>query len=346
MGGSKCLLGFALIFAFELSGHAAAVSSSVLWAIIGIDLLHLLANAAWVGGLLYIGLVLLPTLNAQPTQDWAAVLAFGLPRFSVVALTSVIFLAATGSLNTTVHLTMLQQLWTTTYGRVLLVKIGIFLLMMGISAYHAFFLRPRLTDELAAPKMEQETVTAPEMTRDTHAMPSQQEPTSTYTVSLSPRARHLGKRLEYWLRLEGTLGACILLCVALLGAFAGSLTPATNVASASAQPTGPVTETKVVDGYSITLHIAPATFGTNTFLVMVKNTQGHAETGAAVLIDTTMLNMDMGTDEIQLQPDPKQPGTYSVQGDLTMAGHWQIGVRVLPAMSNAFVKAIFDFSAA
>lgn len=345
-GRIECLLGFALIFAFELSGHAAAVTSSALWAIIGIDLLHLLANAAWVGGLLYIGLVLLPTLDAQPAQDWADVLAFGLPRFSVVALTSVIFLAVTGSLNTTVHLTSLQQFWTTTYGRVLLVKIGIFLLMMGISAYHAFFLRPRLTEELAVPMLEQETVSAPEMTRDTHAMPSQQEPASTHAIALSPLARHLGKRLEYWLRLEGTLGAGILLCVALLSAFAGSLTPATNAASTSAQPTGPVTETKVVDGYSITLHIDPATFGTNTFLVVVKDTQGHAETGAAVLIDTTMLDMDMGTDEIQLHPESKQPGTYSVQGDLTMAGHWQIGVRVLPATSNTFVKATFDFSAA
>ena len=32
--------------------------------------------------------------------------------------------------------------------------------------------------------------------------------------------------------------------------------------------------------------------------------------GADVLIDTTMLDMDMGTNEIQLHPDSKQPGTY------------------------------------
>src|SRR5262249_428731 len=89
-------LALLLLFAFALSGHAAAVSSLALWAVIGIDLLHLLAEAAWIGGLLYISLVLLPTLNRQPNHDWAEILAIGLPRFSVIAITSVILLATTG----------------------------------------------------------------------------------------------------------------------------------------------------------------------------------------------------------------------------------------------------------
>ena len=80
-GQIEGMLGLALIVAFVLSGHAAAVSSSAVWATTSIDLLHLLANAAWVGGLLYIGMVLLPTLNTQPDQDWADVLAHGSATF-------------------------------------------------------------------------------------------------------------------------------------------------------------------------------------------------------------------------------------------------------------------------
>ena len=144
------VLALILLLAFALSGHAAAVSSAAPWVVCGIDLLHLVAEAAWVGGLLYISLMLLPTLNRQSNHDWADVLAIGLPRFSVVAVTSVILLAATGSFNTTVHLTSFEQFWTTAYGRTLTVKIGVFLVMIGISAYHAFFLRPRLTYALRA----------------------------------------------------------------------------------------------------------------------------------------------------------------------------------------------------
>jgi hypothetical protein len=78
--------------------------------------------------------------------------------------------------------------------------------------------------------------------------------------------------------------------------------------------------------------------------VIVKNAQGQPETGAGVTITTTMLDMNMGAETTQLQADPKQPGVYSQQADLTMAGHWDVDVRILPATSNSFVKATFDFS--
>jgi copper transport protein len=353
-------LALILMFAFVLSGHAAAVSSSALWAVIGIDLLHLLADAAWIGGLLYISVVLLPTLNRQSSHEWADVLATGLPRFSVVAITSVILLAATGSFNTTVHLTSFQQFWTTPYGRTLIVKIGIFVLMIGISAYHAFFLRPRLTYALAETKTVHEDLvsvntgqaqsTAPTppvregATTDTNPPHLRKESTPIQEETISSRALILGKSMENWLRLEGMLGAMILLCVGLLAAFAGSLTAPTS-ANKPSQPSGPVSQTKTVDGYTITLKVTPATFGTNTFIVIVKNAQGQPETGAAVSINTTMLDMDMGTETTQLQADPTQPGVYSRQADLTMAGRWEVRVRVLPAHSNTFVKTTFDFSA-
>jgi putative copper export protein len=39
-------------------------------------------------------------------------------------------------------MTSFDQLVTTAYGRTLVIKILLFLLMAGISAYHAFALRP------------------------------------------------------------------------------------------------------------------------------------------------------------------------------------------------------------
>jgi methionine-rich copper-binding protein CopC/putative copper export protein len=63
LGRLELLLGATLIVAFALSGHAAALPSSELTYGLSVDLLHLVATAAWVGGLFYIAVVLLPTLG-------------------------------------------------------------------------------------------------------------------------------------------------------------------------------------------------------------------------------------------------------------------------------------------
>ena len=152
LGRVELLLGATLIVAFSLSGHAAALPSSELTYGLSSDLLHLVANAAWVGGLFYIAVVLLPALGTLPPRQHARVVALGLPEFSALAIVSAFLLAATGSLNTVIHLTSIDQFLTTAYGRTLTIKIGLFLLMVLISAYHAFVLRPRLSQALTERK--------------------------------------------------------------------------------------------------------------------------------------------------------------------------------------------------
>ncbi len=116
VGRAQVLLGVALLVAFAFSGHAAAVLPSELGFSIGVDLLHLVGNAAWVGGLLYIGVVLVPSLRRLGTSTRARGLVRGLPAFSVLAATSAVVLAATGPLNATVHMTSWQQFLTTPTG--------------------------------------------------------------------------------------------------------------------------------------------------------------------------------------------------------------------------------------
>ena len=149
LGAALILLAAALIVAFALSGHASAVPTSELAYAMAVDLFHLTCNAAWVGGLLYISLVFVPALAGLDVRTRARVLALGLPEFGAVAILSAFLLAATGTLNTTIHLTSIDQFLTTAYGRTLFVKIEIFLLMVGISAWHAFHVRPQLAQALA-----------------------------------------------------------------------------------------------------------------------------------------------------------------------------------------------------
>jgi nitrogen fixation protein FixH len=39
-----------------------------------------------------------------------------------------------------------------------------------------------------------------------------------------------------------------------------------------------------------------------------------------------MLDMDMGTDTVNLQPDGK--GSFTARGDLSMPGNWQIRIQI------------------
>ncbi|HET9979985.1 MAG TPA: copper resistance protein CopC, partial [Ktedonobacterales bacterium] len=217
LGGLLVLLAAALIVAFALSGHAAAVPNNELAYALAVDLFHLVCNAAWVGGLLYISLVFVPALAGLDVRTRARVLALGLPEFGAIAILSAFLLALTGSLNTTIHLTSIEQFLTTAYGRTLFVKIELFLLMVGISAWHAFRVRPQLAQMLAeqdarAGSPAAVPVAATHAYSDTngngYAAPGNAKGKGNNGGNgSSTPLRELAVKLEDWLRREAMLGA-------------------------------------------------------------------------------------------------------------------------------------------
>jgi putative copper export protein/methionine-rich copper-binding protein CopC len=348
-------LGALLILAFALSGHAAAVSADRFPFAFSVDLLHLLANCAWLGGLFYISLVFVPTLGKLTQGARARALAIGLPTFGAVAIVSATLLAATGSLNATVRMTSFDQLVTTAYGRTLVIKILLFLLMAAISAYHAFALRPRLASTLTTERSAPSAQTIPAGVTLASFGAEAQLPVGQVGAAgngggngggngaVSGAVRNLADRLEDWLRREAMIGLGVLLCAALLGAFAGSLATApTPIAGASSGAFIDTVNTTPNGDYAVTLKVAPAKFGTNSFLATVKDKSGKSVEGASVLLQTTMLDMEMGTQSLQLQPvGADSPGTYGGQADLDMGGNWSFAVKVLPAGGKDFETATF-----
>jgi len=104
----------------------------------------------------------------------------------------------------------------------------------------------------------------------------------------------------------------------------------------------PSGQTHYSGGYAITLHTSPAKPGSNLFVVTLVTRQGAQIAHAQVVIETTMLDMAMGTEQVQLQRAAGgDPGTYAGQGDLTMPGHWELVVRVQPAHSEQPIQAVF-----
>lgn len=114
-------------------GHAAAAESRIL--AIAADYLHLSASALWLGGLLSIFL-LLPSATgggyglseARPESYWVTV-----RRFSGFAAGCVSVLLISGIYSSVLHVGSFGDLIQTAYGRVLLIKIILFLLMLGLA---------------------------------------------------------------------------------------------------------------------------------------------------------------------------------------------------------------------
>jgi copper transport protein len=129
------LLGLGFASGLSLSGHSAADAGSS-WKSELADWAHLSAACLWIGGLVQLTLVVWPLL---PERRRAAFLAF-----SRLATVCVAVLLAAGVYLSIVRLPRLDDLWTTGYGQVLLVKIGLVSLALAWGALHKLVAVPAL----------------------------------------------------------------------------------------------------------------------------------------------------------------------------------------------------------
>ena len=107
------------------------------------DTSHLLVAAVWPTGLLPFGILLLFLRRTPADEGWPAASQIT-NRFSSISLASVAILAATGFVNSCYMLRSVSDLFSTTYGRVLLAKITFFLLAVCLGAVNLLLLKPRL----------------------------------------------------------------------------------------------------------------------------------------------------------------------------------------------------------
>ncbi|MEU9096656.1 copper resistance protein CopC [Streptomyces sp. NPDC048361] len=166
-----------LTFGLALGGTVVAAGLAATWALaehastglqpgiaMPVDVLHLLAVAAWLGGLT----TLLVVLYRAPDIERAAVL-----RFSRLAFWSVAVLAATGLYQSWRQVGTWSALVDTTYGQLLLVKVGLVAVLVATASFSrrwtARLSEHAATDDGAAVIVEQrasepepELVTVPE----------------------------------------------------------------------------------------------------------------------------------------------------------------------------------------
>jgi copper transport protein len=121
------LIGLGFASGLSLSGHSAADAGSS-WKSEVADWAHLSAATLWIGGLAMLTLVVWPLM---PELRRSAFLSF-----SRLATVCVAVLLAAGVYLSILRLPQLNDLWTTGYGHVLLVKIGLVALAFAWGGLH------------------------------------------------------------------------------------------------------------------------------------------------------------------------------------------------------------------
>ncbi len=132
------LLTAAALMTISLQSHSAALPGDRAFPAIVNDWLHLLAMAAWLGGLPGLALLL---RAGWGRPGWAAAL---IPRFTWVALPAVALLALTGFISSLLNVRTVEALLSTTHGRSLVAKLALFAGLLALGAANLFLLSPRL----------------------------------------------------------------------------------------------------------------------------------------------------------------------------------------------------------
>jgi len=292
LGLVAALLSLALLTVQALTGHAAAVTPQTTLAVVT-DTLHLLAASLWVGGLLALGVGLLPLMR----RDRAAVTALayaGWGRFTLFAAVSVGLLLATGLYSMSRQVGSLDALIGTLYGRALLVKIGLVLAVGSCGLLNAMLLHPTVAAPLAR---------------------LLRRPRGWTPCSLA--------RLPTLVLSEAALALLVLLATSVVTA-----APAPRGPEFTVTPQVPAALSQTVDDVVVTLSVKPNRPGPNVFTVVTASTRRPPPADIMrVILRFTPQNVDRGWVSAVAQPverDRFQVGGHS----LSLAGPWRVDVVV------------------
>ena len=129
------------------SGHGAMDEGSRRYWHFVVDILHLLAAGAWLGAL--VAFALMAKINALQTEARIKLLARAVNRFEVIGAVIVVLITVTGVVNYLFIVgPKLDEVFLSTYGVLLFIKVVLFAGMLVLAALNRFHLGPLLERSL------------------------------------------------------------------------------------------------------------------------------------------------------------------------------------------------------
>jgi copper transport protein len=284
------------------AGHAAQTSPRGLTLLF--DWLHLASGSVWLGGL--IGLLVFWASLAAGRR--VAALADVVPRFSNVALVSVVLLASTGIGETIEHMPAVNALWETGFGQAILVKTGLLGAAALIAAGNLLRSKPRLVAARDRPELG------------------------------APAARLLRRLISG----EVVVVVGIVFAAAVLSSLAPP-PPAFALQNSALAQVGPGRVARTVHraGYVLQVLVSPnKAVAPDSFALRITK-GGQPVRGANVTLTFNHTEMQMPQQEYQLTET--RPGVYSRAAPaLVMVGKWALGFQITPKSGLPFTALILD----
>jgi len=131
------------IAAMAWTGHAGSTLGEMGNLHLTADVLHLIAAAAWIGGLMPLALLLAAARRNQAFA-WASLARDVAQRFSTLGIVSVATLLLTGIVSAWILVGSFQALLVTEYGLLLMLKVVVFAIMLMLAAVNRSWLTPQL----------------------------------------------------------------------------------------------------------------------------------------------------------------------------------------------------------
>ena len=301
-GCGAALAAAAVLVVPGAAGHAAQTSPRGLTLLF--DWLHLASGSVWLGGL--VGLLLV--WFGVPARERVPALSVCVPRFSNVAVGSVLVLAATGIGEAVDHMPAVNALWETGYGRAILVKTGLLGGALLIASGNLLRSRPRLIAAAREPALG------------------------------DPAARLLRRLVSGEVAVVGA----IVFAAAVLSSLPPP-PPAFALENSAIARVGPgrVAQTVSHAGYVLQVLVAPNKAAAPDSFALRITHHGQPVRGANVTLLFNHLEMEMPQQEYQLTET--QPGVYSRAAPaLVMVGRWGLTFQVTPAHGPPFTALIVD----
>jgi copper transport protein len=284
------------------AGHAAQTSPRGLT--LTFDWLHLVAGSVWLGGL--IGLLVF--WGSLPAGRRVAALSVVVPRFSNVALVSVLLLGATGVGEAINHMPAVNALWETGYGQAILVKTGLLGGAMLLASGNLLRSKPRLLAARDRPELG------------------------------GPAAGLLRTLISG----EVVVVAGAVFVAAVLSSLAPP-PPAFALENSAIAKVGPgrVAQTVARSGYELQVLVSPNKAAAPDSFALRITKGGAPVRGASVTLTFNHLEMQMPQQEYQLTET--RPGVYSRAAPaLVMVGKWGLSFQITPKNSPPFTALIVD----
>lgn len=147
------LAGVVAAVAVALGGHAGSVDR--MWmAAVTADSIHIVAVSCWIGSLFALTATAIPSAFRSKESDRWQNLAGLVRAFSVVAMASMAVIVVTGTFSAWIQVRSFANLFGTTYGKVLLLKLALFGITAGLGAYNYRSVAPRLGSETGTLRLQ------------------------------------------------------------------------------------------------------------------------------------------------------------------------------------------------